>query len=159
MNRNRARRCLTGISDLYVSQTWTGTPYWLVRTRLWRQADLTLPARIEVESRTKTRLQAVAEQYGSPSIPAQLDYHRAWTSPWTNLPVEVVRPANRSWTRVAVNPSWFAGVQEIVSATADVWMLRVNLNANSVVWHHGDEMVAVLMGLHVEPQRVESEAS
>lgn len=153
MNRNRARRCLTGIDRLLVSQVWTGTPFWMVRSRLWRQANLTLPNRVEVDALPKTWLQAVVDQYATGAVSAER-LPGDWSVDLTDepRPAVVVTPYSRGWLRLAVNESWFVGVNEIVSSTADVWEMRVNLHTGTVVWQHGDQTVAVLMGVHGAPE-------
>lgn len=156
MNRNRARRCLAGIDRLLVSQVWTGTPFWMVRSRLWRQANLTLPDRVEVDALPKTQLQAVVDQYATGAVRAQRLPGDWSVGDWSVDPAVVVTPYSRGWLRLAVNESWFVGVNEIVSSTADVWEMRVNLHTGTVVWQHGHQTVAVLAGLHGAPERVPS---
>lgn len=150
MNRNRARRCLTGINVLYESQTWTGTPYWMVRTRMWRQAALAVPGRVEVEAMSKTRMQTCVDSYDG-GVPAQ-HYNSGWLTSLRQS-VDVVAPVNYHWLRFAVDPSWWNGVDEIVRSTSDVREMRVNLHRGAVVWTHEDQTVAVLMCIHGEPRR------
>lgn len=157
MNRNVARRCLTGIDEFYQTQTWTGTPYWLVRTRLWRRANLTLPDRIEGASFAKTRCQAVVDRHADAATPGRW-LHGDWIildAVLEAMPVEVVAPLGRRWMGIGFNRSWFLGVHEIVTATAaddSDWSMWVDLNGVAVVWRHGDQPVAVLKGILGEPR-------
>lgn len=163
MNRNTARRCLTGIDSVYRTQIWTGPPYWLLRTRLWDAANLPVPKRIEIREGhiTKTRLAEVVDDYTLGSIPASTMPGRFQVC---DQDVVAVAPPlkRRHHQAIAANEAWFRGLSAIVAGHAEAWDLRVNLNRGAVSWVDTStgQTLAVLAGMLNKPEPItDDEAS
>lgn len=151
MNRNKSRRCLTEIDVMYHSQVWVGPAYWMLRTKLWRRAALAVPDRIVSKQLLKSTLnRVVGEQVGVPIAGRLLPGRFTSTDGLTLVAIAPNEPL-REWQAIGVQESWFVGINEIVSATAEdlrvPWSMQVNLHSVSVSWRHDDQTVAVLKGV------------
>lgn len=152
MNKNHARRCLTGFDRLYTSQIWTGSMYWQVRTKLWRRAGLTIPRRMEVVPKSKALLQRSVDQHvGHPisavRIPGQFGTPAD--------PHPCVSPRYRGWQRMMVNDSWLTGLDEITGPAE----MKVDLHHLSVSWWIEDQVVALLLAIRDVPDPAHGEAA
>lgn len=155
IRKTHTRRALTGIDRLYVTQVWTGTPYWLVRSRLWRAADVPVRDGINVDhTPTKARLQKAVDDETSTLVP---------TSGTVVAEGEIlgicrgrIEASNVRMTglRVHADLSWLAGLNEIVGHPPT----HIDARRGALVWRDpkSESIEAVLMGVSGEFDEAES---
>lgn len=141
---------------MWVTQTWVATPYWMVRSRLWRASGLAVPDRIIVaDGITKTKCDHQAHKFAGRPIAAKRlagEWETSGTERVAAIAPDFTAGNYRKWQAIGMDESFFVGVNELAQPAA----LKVDLHALSCSWWFEGQLVAVLCGLVTQPLRREA---